>query len=123
MFDMQTDEEDSGMVDGSNMNVLGSESPTVMDIDNSTNPCIFNNEVNDVVCTRQQEKRILHWMRSYSEQYNASGGTNAVLPPFNTNAAVANPDIKAALSLFKVQQNIYLLDFQRVEVRSVYDSV
>jgi uncharacterized protein YodC (DUF2158 family) len=27
-----------------------------------------------------------------------------------------NPNVKAALSLYKVQQSIYLLDFQRVEV-------
>lgn len=28
-----------------------------------------------------------------------------------------DPKVKIALSLYKVQQNIYLLDFQRVEVR------
>ena len=27
-----------------------------------------------------------------------------------------NPKVKIALSLYKVQQNIYLLDFQRIEV-------
>lgn len=27
-----------------------------------------------------------------------------------------DPNVKIALSLYKVQQNIYLLDFQRVEV-------
>lgn len=30
-----------------------------------------------------------------------------------------DPKVKIALSLYKVQQNIYLLDFQRVEVRTV----
>jgi hypothetical protein len=29
---------------------------------------------------------------------------------------VQDPKVKIALSLYKVQQNIYLLDFQRVEV-------
>lgn len=31
---------------------------------------------------------------------------------------VMDTKIKIALSLYKVQQNIYLLDFQRVEVRN-----
>lgn len=35
--------------------------------------------------------------------------------------APAEPDVKIALSLYKVQQSIYLLDFQRVEVRLIDD--
>lgn len=33
-----------------------------------------------------------------------------------------SPFVKAALSLYKVQQSIYLLDFQRVEVSFLFDS-
>jgi 5'-AMP-activated protein kinase, catalytic alpha subunit len=35
-----------------------------------------------------------------------------------TNSRYVDASIKIALSLYKVQQNIYLLDFQRIEVRS-----
>ena len=31
-----------------------------------------------------------------------------------------NNKVKIALSLYKVQQNIYLLDFQRIEVRNYF---
>lgn len=35
----------------------------------------------------------------------------------NVHSRLLDSHIKIALSLYKVQQNIYLLDFQRIEVR------
>ena len=44
------------------------------------------------------------------------------MPASLTNGTVPNCNkVKIALSLYKVQQNIYLLDFQRVEVRIFID--
>ena len=46
------------------------------------------------------------------------------MPASLTNGTVPNCNkVKIALSLYKVQQNIYLLDFQRVEVRIFIDFI
>lgn len=53
--------------------------------------------------------------RRLSDGVSATTDTNT-----NTNSRYVDASIKIALSLYKVQQNIYLLDFQKVEVSYLY---
>ena len=57
----------------------------------------------DMVCTLQHKRRLANWLQ-HGEV-------------FSTNSNHSPAVVKVALSLFKVQQSIYLLDFQRIEVR------
>lgn len=80
-----------------------------MEIDDSTTrrgAGIHNNNDDDdvirnVVCTKQHERRLNTWVTQNE--------------PYTTNSNQSPSVVKIALSLFKVQQSIYLLDFQRVE--------
>lgn len=85
-----------------------------MEIDEEKHNCV----IEDVICNRQHEKRMLHWLRTSGEKNNAPITADGVIgEPYVTNATPQDQLVKIALSLFKVQQNIYLLDFQRIEVR------
>ena len=61
------------------------------------------NYIPDIMGNIQLERRLRHWLQSKEDATY-------------TTAAACLPTVKIALSLFRVQQNIYLLDFQRVEV-------
>ena len=94
MFDMQSEDIPSAVQHVADM--------SGMDIDDSGTG-LTGAPVNNMLATKQHTKRLTHWLQHKEEPYSTNG---------NSSPAV----IKIALSLFKVQQNIYLLDFQRVEV-------
>lgn len=57
----------------------------------------------------------LYWQQTMLEQGDLMDTTLGGKDGDNANASDGN--VKIALSLYKVQQNIFLLDFQRIEVR------
>lgn len=92
MFDMQTegDGDSSALKEDNGMDV----------VDDTTRPAVLDKHR---FCSLKQEQRLVHWMDEGE--------------PYSSHMTVPQPLTKIALTLFKVQQSIYLLDFQRVEVR------
>jgi len=72
-----------------------------MEVDDSRRGANDEERVRNVVCTRQHERRLDNWLNRNE--------------PYVSNSNHSPQVVKIALSLFKVQQSIYLLDFQRVE--------
>jgi hypothetical protein len=72
-----------------------------MDVDDARRGAGDDDVVRNVVCTKQHERRLANWLEQNE--------------PYTTNSNPSPHVVKIALSLFKVQQSIYLLDFQRVE--------
>ena len=108
MFDMQLNQSDMMDLDGNDDTVINGSRLTgagasCMDLEESANNVYTSNYIPDILGNTQLERRLRHWLQSKDDSTS-------------TTASVSQPAVKIALSLFRVQQNIYLLDFQRVEV-------
>ncbi len=89
----------------------------VMEMDETLQPMILDNDTDDEMainedsCHKEQDNP----NHNEDEVYARKKGSNEAIKSCSLDS-----HIRTALSLYKVQQNLYLLDFQRVEVRSYY---